>query len=505
MSANEKVNRWKLKIQHYDFDIEYIPGEENIVADGFSRLIPNDKEYLNQLDEFEQLCLLDKFVLTRKIYKKISKIHNSVCGHFGVERTVKKLQELGEYWQYMRQHVRKFVKQCPCCQKMSMIKVPIHTHPFTTATYSPMERLNIDTMGPFDPDENNNTYIITIIDCFTRWVELYPVQDVSAKSAAQALLNHVGRFGEPNQILSDNGTQYVNELIKQYTKLVDIEHVRTLSYSKEENSIVERVQKEVLRHLRAIIFDKNVVHRWSTCIPFIQRIINSAIESSIGTSPASLMFGNSINLDRGILSPYTTEMESGEIALSSWTANMLSAQQAVFEAAEKSQRLKDEAHVANYSSQRTEFPVNTYVLVEYHSERPTSKLNTNLRGPLKVVNHKGATYTLENLVTGKQENHHITSLRTFEYDPDMVNPVEVANSDAFSTVVEKIISHVPLKDNYKGVKRSELEFRVRWLNLPEENDRYLPYKELRNNPALHKYLRENNMKTYIPIEHKNAN
>jgi hypothetical protein len=81
-SVNEKVNRWKLKIQHYDFDIEYIPGEQNIIADSFSRLI----EVKEKMDEFEQLNLLEEFKLDTQTYHKISAVHNSKCGHFGVEK-----------------------------------------------------------------------------------------------------------------------------------------------------------------------------------------------------------------------------------------------------------------------------------------------------------------------------------------------------------------------------------------------------------------------------------
>jgi hypothetical protein len=39
-APNSKVARWKLMIQVYDFDIQYIPGPENFVADAFSRLVP---------------------------------------------------------------------------------------------------------------------------------------------------------------------------------------------------------------------------------------------------------------------------------------------------------------------------------------------------------------------------------------------------------------------------------------------------------------------------------
>lgn len=505
-SANEKVNRWKLKIQNYSFDIEYIPGEDNVIADAFSRLISFKENYVvSNLTEEEHLNILEEFKLDTETYTKISAVHNSKCGHFGVERTVQKLQEKGETFLYMREKVRKFIKQCPCCQKMSVLKIPIHTHPFTTAAYQPMERLNVDTIGPFEPDDNGNTYVITLIDCFTRWVELYAVKDTSAKSAANVLLLHMGRFGIPSQILSDNGSQFVNELITEFTKLIGTEHVRTLAYSKEENAIVERANKETLRHLRAMIFDENIVHIWSECLPFVQRIINSSTESSINATPASLLFGNAIALDRGIflpLSPQTDKFQS----ISEWTSKMLSAQNAALTAAQAAQKQKDENHISEFSPQRTEFNNGTYVLVEYAvtslKKGPPNKLQTYLKGPLKVVSHKGATYVLENLVTGKLENSHVTQLRPFVFDETRINPIDVANQDQFVTPVAEIITHSPIKNSYKGVKCSDLFFTVRWKDLPPENDRILPYKELRNNPILHKYLAENRMKTYIPSEHK---
>jgi transposase InsO family protein len=388
---------------------------------------------------------------------------------------------------------------------MSVLKVCIHTHPFTTATYNPMERVNVDTIGPFETDDNKNTYIITIIDCFTRWVELYATQDASARSAAEALLTHMGRYGIPNQILSDNGTQYVNDTIKEFTKLVGTEHVRTLAYSKQENAIVERVQKEALRHLRAIIFDENIVHRWSTCIPFVQRIINASTESSIGTSPASLLFGNSINLDRGIFMPLDEEVPA-ELGLHQWADSKLAAQMAVMKIAQKNQINKDNAHMLAGDVIQTEFPDGSYVLVEYPASNmkkgPPNKLNTYLRGPLRVLHHRGAAYTLQNLVTNKHETIHVSLLREFKYDPENINPIDIANRDAFATVVEAIISHTPVKNNYQGTKRSEFQFRVRWLGLSPEYDRYLPYSELRNNPRLHDYLNTNNMRTFVPTEHK---
>jgi hypothetical protein len=348
-NGSPKVIRWKVAIQEYDFEIEHIPGHTNVVADSFSRICSsNDTEVLN--------AVIDDFRIPREHYKQIGQVHNSTVGHHGIERTMTKLLEIHTPWPYMREHVRKFIKTCPCCQKMSYLRIPIHTHPFTTASYSVMERVNVDTVGPLPMDEYGNKYIIVFIDCFSRFIELYAVPDTSAKHAARSLLNFVGRYGIPAQLLSDNGSQFVNELLTEFFSLINTEHVRTLAYSKEENAIVERVNKEVMRHLRAIIFDKNLSNDWSDCLPIVQRIINSEKHSVINVSPAEILFGNSIQLDRGIFLP--TTITSDPVRMSSWTSKMLQRQADIIKLAQQFQQKHDDTHIANHSAQRTEFPIN---------------------------------------------------------------------------------------------------------------------------------------------------
>ena len=513
-SVNRKVYNWKLKIQHFDFDIEYLPGELNTVADGFSRILVsenNKNETVNDTvddsDNAEYINIIDELKLDAETFRKIDAVHNCITGHHGVERTFNKLVQSGHHWFKMREHVKKFIKQCPACQKMSVIKTPIHTHPFTAASYGPWERLNIDTIGPMTPDEEGNQYILVIIDCFTRFVELYVTKDATAITAAYALLNHMGTFGCPQQILTDNGPQFANELIKELTTLVDTEHIRTIAYSHEENAIVERVNKEIVRHLRAIILDKNVIHQWSKCVPFVKRIINASYESSINTTPATLLFGNVINLDRGIFLPFSNNANNANKRLSAWTADMLHLQQAVISAAERHQRDKDQSHLIAADPKRTEFPNNSFVLISYpisrHASGSTNKLKTHKKGPMKVISHEGNTYTVENLVTHKLEKYNVTQLSNFVFDETRVDPTEIANKDMSASVVESIISHEPVKANYAGQRVSEMSFRVRWRNLTEDYDRILPWKELRNNPALHQYLRNNNMERLIPREHRN--
>ena len=78
-----------------------------------------------------------------------AKVHNSVSGHHGFERTLRMLTTpssadssvtlIKKQTPNLRTHIKQYIALCPCCQKMSMIKVPILTHPFTTSRYYPMD------------------------------------------------------------------------------------------------------------------------------------------------------------------------------------------------------------------------------------------------------------------------------------------------------------------------------------------------------------------------------
>jgi hypothetical protein len=125
-------------------------------------------------DKADILCAItEKFILNSSNYDIISSVHDSLVGHSGLDRTMKrltsKLQSLKISWNFLRQKVKRFTGLCPCCQKMSQLKIHIAAHPFTVSSYSPMECLNMDFVGPY-PDDG---YILVLADTFTRWIELF--------------------------------------------------------------------------------------------------------------------------------------------------------------------------------------------------------------------------------------------------------------------------------------------------------------------------------------------
>jgi transposase InsO family protein len=133
---------------------------------------------------------------------------------------------------------------------MSRMRLQIKAHRFTCDSYNPFEVLHLDHIGPLTKDAHGNA--------FSRWVELFPTNSTTATVTASMILNHVGRFGSPEVIHTDQGPAFHNELVTELVRLCGIEQSFATAYSSEENGIVERANQEVLRHLRALLFDSRV-------------------------------------------------------------------------------------------------------------------------------------------------------------------------------------------------------------------------------------------------------
>ena len=523
--TNPKVTRWKLLMQEYDFKPEYIEGPRNIVGDCLSRVCEIDDETSEEdtlamlVDEDddvpELICLMEEVRIPREVYKLIGAVHNTIVGHHGVESTLAKLLEKKQTWLYMREHVKAFIKQCPCCQKMSALKVPIKLQGFTLSSLAPFQRIMIDSIGPLPEDAEGNKHILVTIDCFTRFIELDAVKSLHADTAARALLKIFGRYGPAREICSDNGPQFVNAIITALLNIVGTQHTLAMAYSHEEQAIVERANKEVMRHLRAIIFDKKIEHAWSTFLPLVQRIFNSEAKAPIGVSPAKLLFGNAVDLNQGIFIDQRTMTKelvpiegehrgekvyklSPQIPMTKWAADMLKYQKIAIETAQRTQLETNRKHLEKASNSTTEFAVNSWVLVGSHPNmdgirRPPSKINTLWKGPRRVVSSQGARYTVYNPITNKNEEYLVKDLKQYYFDPETSDPKDAALADVLEYYVEEVLDH---KGSQR--KKSEMKFLVKWQGYPESENSWVDWKELRLVDKLHDYLRAHKMAKLVP-------
>jgi hypothetical protein len=492
-AGSSKVLRWKLEVQNYDFKIMHIEGKRNVVADSFSRLCPSTIEALNALK------LVPDLELTKKERSIISKVHNIYIGHHGVDRTVQLLTERDCKMEGLRNKVNHFVRNCPLCQRMSELKVPILAHRFVSSTFEPMQRLAIDAIGPLPPSDEGYKYILVIIDCFTRWIELFPMKDVSAIAAADSIVQFAGRYGFAKQLVSDRGSQFVNSIISELMQLLTTEHSFSIAYSKEENSIVERANKEVLRHLRAILLHSEVIKDWKQAVPFVQRIFNASVNRSIGVSPAQLVFGKSIDLNRNIIQDETFNSPSIDFNnLSQYSAKLLKQQKLIISVAQATQARRNSDHLAHQPGEPTIFAIDSWVMVSYPKNRmklnALSKLDSPWYGPMKIISKNVDKYELYNPATGKHETVHVARLKQFIHDSSII-PEDVAIRNNEMYVVENILSHQGSINT-----RKDLKFQVKWRGTSDTT--WEPWENLRDNIVVHAYLRSNRMSSIIPARYR---
>ena len=108
---------------------------------------------------------------------------------------------------------------------------------------------------------------------------------------------HFGRCGTADRLRTDNGPAFTNDLLKDLANLLGSTNEFTTAYSSEENCTVERANKEVLRHLRALVFETRVKDKWSfKGLPIIQRIFSTQEKSSTAVSPTDLVVTNAIHM-----------------------------------------------------------------------------------------------------------------------------------------------------------------------------------------------------------------
>jgi hypothetical protein len=336
-AGSKKVLGWKLAIQGFDFHIEHIKGIDNIPADAFSRQVARwtpDEVIINST--------IVRTTCTDLQRSRIKTCHEFYHAHWGVDKTIDFLIQnfpedtLETVWPDIKHDVRLFVRSCPTCQKMSPLQAVIKATPFYLSTLQPMSRIAIDTIGPIGHDPTA-AYIITLIDTFTRYVELFATPDCSAISAATALWTHIDRFGVPLELVTDQGSQFMNSLMSELTNAAGIRHIGTIPYSKEENGLVERCNKEVNRHLRNIFFDTDIQSDWSSYLSMTQMLLNSSIKQPLGVSPNTLLFGGAIDQQYGLLTEIDRAKSQPLRSMRSYLDDLLTRQNRLISAAIRSQ------------------------------------------------------------------------------------------------------------------------------------------------------------------------
>ena len=283
------LHHWAVQLEDYDFEVLHRPGKNQGHADALSRL---NKDTINLLGA-------DKTTLRTPEETKevLQQLHEE--GHLGLRKTLKLFRRrfLGVQEKTLCKEV---ISECLGCQLGSDYK-PRDILKGKIESKSPWDILSIDTMGPFVARRKGKGYILSIIDCFSRYLILVPLHDHTATTVSCALYEHViGYFSYPQKILSDRGTEFMGCIWTDLMELLGIQQLLTSPYYPQGNGIVERSHRTVNNMIRDHLVNRDD-QGWVDILPGAMLAYNEMEQEQHGYSASQVMWGQDMNLPTDLL------------------------------------------------------------------------------------------------------------------------------------------------------------------------------------------------------------
>jgi RNase H-like domain found in reverse transcriptase/Integrase core domain/Integrase zinc binding domain len=291
---------WLDTILSFDFDVVYIPGESNTLADAISRkdedteIVANvsiiDSTNKDNILLFEAEKRGKKVPILDERIPLIEKYH--ILNHFGLNNIYNKIYQDGYFWPKMRDDIKKVISGCTQCLRFDTTAHGYHPSKSIEAE-NIFDHIQIDLIGPHTESNNGYNFILNAVDVLSGYCILRPLKTKSEDEVAQTLLSIICEYGPPKIIQSDQGTEFLNKVVKALLNTYGIDHRIISAYHPSADGLVERKNKEVSRLLKKLMEGNS--SNWQYFLPTIQLSLNNTDLTRTGSTPISLMFARKFN------------------------------------------------------------------------------------------------------------------------------------------------------------------------------------------------------------------
>jgi len=344
-----------------------------------------------------------------------ARVHTSRRGHMGVARTVQRLAEEFPGHKIPVRFVEDYIARCPTCQKFRLARGRNYYR--EEARYIPAEHLHssvgVDLMEMRE-DPQGNKYLCVVVCHFSKMVRLFPMKDKTAETVAKCMLKFYAQAGIFDLLRCDPGAEFTADVVKHLHSYLGIP-MRYSLVRRHESSGVERTNREVRRHLMAILADEEKYGDWSedTVLPLVEYVLNSEVNHETGEIPLVLQYGTKAALYHRLPS----QLEEGKPEAASQFVRSLD---------EHLERLRENSRAFHLNVQRRRaagYPVTQYQetdLVLFDNMTlgmgRDKMLDARWAGPFQVIAQEGNAVKCTHVNLNSEHEFHVSELKLFQGD-----------------------------------------------------------------------------------------
>ena len=256
---------------------------------------------------------------------------------------------LRAWWPSQPTDIKEFAKHCPRCQMASRPRFGQETEVLQTladAKIRPFERWAIDLIGILPVTPRGNRWIVTAVDYATGWPVARALEDSTAKTIAEFFYHDIYlNYGPPRELLSDNGTSFLNETIRHYLELLGTKHRTTTPYHPRTNGKVESLNGSIGRMLTKYLIGRPTA-LWDEFLGQALFACRVRAHATSRYSPYYLLYGQHPRLVEDENPPRPLDLDTDEDFLQQRLENARTAQQQantrLYEQAMKAGRVRAE-------------------------------------------------------------------------------------------------------------------------------------------------------------------
>lgn len=233
-------------------------------------------------------------------------------GHLGFFKTYERIRPKF-FWPSLYKSVHKYVSSCRMCQQRKPAPASAGRLQPLSQPHHPFERVGIDLFGPLPLSASGNRWIVTAIDHSTRYVVASALPTATATDIANFFIRHILlQHGAPRVLLSDRGSQFVAQILKEVLATCSVSHRLTSPYHPQTNGLTERFNHTLADMMSFYISPRH--DNWDDLLPFLVFAYNTATQSTTKFSPFYLLYGREPVHTIDTLFPYVPDIANPVLA-----------------------------------------------------------------------------------------------------------------------------------------------------------------------------------------------